>query len=78
MLASSASCLKSSLARAERLRELQARNAERAAAGGQDYESLLAEIRQAYKGGTRAPPRRPDRPGAGGLALCLGRRAVPE
>jgi hypothetical protein len=42
-----------SLARAERLRELQARNAERAAAAGQDYESLLAEIRQAYKGETR-------------------------
>jgi hypothetical protein len=42
-----------SLARAERLRELQARNAERAAAAGQDYESLLAEIRKAYKGGTR-------------------------
>jgi hypothetical protein len=42
-----------SLARAERLRELQARNAERAASAGQDYESLLAEIRQAYKGGTR-------------------------
>jgi hypothetical protein len=41
-----------SLARAERLRELQARNAERAAAAGQDYESLLAEIRRAYKGGT--------------------------
>jgi hypothetical protein len=41
-----------SLARAERLRELQARNAERAAAAGQDYESLLADIRQAYKGGT--------------------------
>jgi hypothetical protein len=41
-----------SIARAERLRELQARNAERAAAAGQDYESLLAEIRQAYKGGT--------------------------
>jgi hypothetical protein len=40
------------LARAERLRELQARNAERAAAAGQDYESLLAEIRRAYKGGT--------------------------
>ena len=40
-----------SLARAERLRELQARNAERAAAAGQDYESLLAEIRRAYKGG---------------------------
>ena len=39
------------LARAERLRELQARNAERAAAAGHDYESLLAEIRQAYKGG---------------------------
>jgi len=39
------------LARAERLRELQARNAERVAAAGHDYESLLAEIRQAYKGG---------------------------
>jgi hypothetical protein len=38
------------LARAERLRELQARNAERVAAAGQDYESLLAQIRQAYKG----------------------------
>ena len=42
-----------SLARAERLRKLQARNAERAAAAGQDYESLLAEIRRAYKGETR-------------------------
>jgi hypothetical protein len=42
-----------SLARAERLRELQARNAERTAATGHDYESLLAEIRQAYKGGTQ-------------------------
>jgi hypothetical protein len=41
-----------SLARAERLRELQARNAERAAATGQDYESLLADIRRAYKSGT--------------------------
>jgi hypothetical protein len=41
-----------SLARAERLRELQARNAERTAAAGQDYNSLLAEIRQAYKDGT--------------------------
>lgn len=40
-----------SLARAERLRELQARNAERAAASGHDYETLLAEIRHAYKGG---------------------------
>jgi hypothetical protein len=40
-----------SLARAERLHELQARNAERAAAAGQDYESLLADIRRAYKGG---------------------------
>jgi hypothetical protein len=39
------------LARAERLRELQARNAERAAAAGHDSESLLAEIQQAYKGG---------------------------
>jgi hypothetical protein len=42
-----------SLARAERLRELQARNAERAAAAGLDYESLLAEIRQVYKGGAQ-------------------------
>src|SRR5215467_2998608 len=42
-----------SLARAERLRDLQARNAERAAAADQDYESLLAEIRQAYKGRAR-------------------------
>jgi len=42
-----------SLARAERLRELQARNAERAAAAGQDYESLLAEVRRAYKDGSR-------------------------
>src|SRR5271155_6286618 len=41
-----------SLARAERLRELQARKAERGAAVGQDYESLLADIRRAYKGGT--------------------------
>jgi hypothetical protein len=43
-----------SLARAERLRELQARNAERAALAGQDYETPLAEIRRAYKGGTPA------------------------
>ena len=42
-----------SLARAERLRDLQARNAERVAAAGQDYESLLIEIRRAYKDGTR-------------------------
>ena len=42
-----------SLARAERLRDLQARNTERAAAAGQDYQSLLAEIRQTYKSGTR-------------------------
>jgi hypothetical protein len=41
-----------SLARAERLRELQGRNAERAATASQDYESLLADIRRAYKGGT--------------------------
>jgi hypothetical protein len=40
-----------SLARAERLRELQARNAERAAEAGQEYESLLAEIRRSYKSG---------------------------
>ena len=38
-----------SLARAERLRELQARNTERAAAAGEDYESLLTDIRRAYK-----------------------------
>jgi hypothetical protein len=42
-----------SLARAERLRDLQARNAERAAAAGQDYESLLAEVRRAYKDGAQ-------------------------
>jgi reverse gyrase len=42
-----------SLARAERLRELQARNAERAAAAGHNYESLLAEVRRAYKDGAR-------------------------
>jgi hypothetical protein len=42
-----------SLARAERLRELQARNAERAAAAGQDYQSLLADIRQSYKDGSQ-------------------------
>jgi hypothetical protein len=42
-----------SLARAERLRDLQARNTERVAEAGQDYESLLVEIRRAYKGGTR-------------------------
>ena len=42
-----------SLARAERLRDLQARNAERAAAAGRDDESLLAEIRRAYKSETR-------------------------
>ena len=38
-----------SLARAERLRELQARNAERAAAMGLDYDTLLARIQTAYK-----------------------------
>jgi hypothetical protein len=42
-----------SLARAEQLRTLQARNAERAAAAGQDHESLLPEIRQGYEDGTR-------------------------
>jgi hypothetical protein len=42
-----------SLARAERLRDLQAQNAERTAAAGHDYESLLTEIRQAYKGRAR-------------------------
>lgn len=39
-----------SLARAERLRELQARNAERVAAAGDDYHSLLRRIQAAYKG----------------------------
>lgn len=39
-----------SLARAERLRELQARNAERVAAAGDDYQSLLRRIQAAYKG----------------------------
>jgi hypothetical protein len=38
-----------SLARAERLRELQARNAGRAAAGGQDYEALLTGICESYR-----------------------------
>jgi len=42
-----------SLSRAERLRDLQARNAERAAAAGQDHESLLADVRRAYKGEVR-------------------------
>jgi hypothetical protein len=31
------------------------RNAERAAAVGQDYEALLAGIRESYKDGTRSP-----------------------
>ena len=44
-----------SLARAERLRELQARNAERAAARGLDYDSLLAEVQRAYKSGSAQP-----------------------
>jgi len=39
-----------SLARAERLRELQARNAERTAAAGHDHDSLLGAIRASYKG----------------------------
>jgi hypothetical protein len=38
-----------SLARAERLRELQARNAERVAALGLDHETLLARIQASYK-----------------------------
>lgn len=42
-----------SLARAERLRELQGRNAERAAAD-KDYESLLAEVCLAYKDSTHS------------------------
>lgn len=43
-----------SLDRAERLREFQARNAERTAAAGQDYDTLLAAVRQSYKGGTES------------------------
>lgn len=39
------------LARADRLRELQARNAERAAAAGLDSEALLAAIQASYKTG---------------------------
>lgn len=39
-----------SLARAERLRELQARNAERTAAAGHDHDCLLAVIKACYKG----------------------------
>jgi hypothetical protein len=38
-----------SLARAERLRELQARNTERTAAMGLDYDTLLARVQTAYK-----------------------------
>jgi hypothetical protein len=38
-----------SLARAERLRELQARNAERTATAGHDHESLLEAIQASYK-----------------------------
>jgi hypothetical protein len=38
-----------SLARAERMRELQAANAERAAAVGHDLESLTAQIRSASR-----------------------------
>lgn len=36
-------------ARAERLCELQARNAERVAETGDDYQSLLVKIRAAYR-----------------------------
>jgi hypothetical protein len=43
-----------SLAQAERLRELQARNAERSAAAGHDYEVLLAKIRESCKDGPRS------------------------
>jgi hypothetical protein len=43
-----------SLARAERLRDLQARNAGRAAATGQDYEALQTGIRESYEDGTRS------------------------
>jgi hypothetical protein len=39
-----------SLARVERLRELQARNAERTAAAGRDNDSLLGVIQASYKG----------------------------
>jgi hypothetical protein len=42
------------LARAERLRELQVRNAERAATVSQDYGALLAGIRESYKDRTRS------------------------
>jgi Arc/MetJ-type ribon-helix-helix transcriptional regulator len=42
-----------SLARAERLRELQARNAERTAAAGQDYDTLLSAIQESYKNGAK-------------------------
>ena len=38
------------LARADRLRELQARNAERVAAAGLDRAGLLDAIRASYKG----------------------------
>jgi Arc/MetJ-type ribon-helix-helix transcriptional regulator len=39
------------LARADRLRELQARNAERVAAAGLDGAALLHAIKASYKGG---------------------------
>lgn len=41
-----------SLSRAERLRELQLANAERAAAAGHDLESLTSQVKAAYKGET--------------------------
>jgi len=42
------------LAWAERLRELQVRNAERTVTVSQDYEALLARIRESYKDRTRS------------------------
>ena len=45
-----------SLARAERLRELQVRNAERAAAVGKHYESLLAASHPVVVDDRRLPP----------------------
>lgn len=38
-----------SIARADRLREIQARNAERTAEAGLDLDSLLSAVRLAYK-----------------------------
>jgi hypothetical protein len=68
-------CRYEALARAERLRELQARNAERAAAGGQDYESLLAGIRREYNAREGVRAGLPDR--LRPVSRPAGRRRAP-